>query len=179
MHDQTFLNEYFSTHWRSNGHKYIYSGYAILDKINADTDTVIDIGCGANPFKGKIANLTGIDPSDIGADVVSTIEDYNTDNKYDVALCLGSINFGSDTIIANQIEKVNDLLNDKSKVFWRLNPGQQDHRNEECKQINFYPWTFDLLAEFAALYGFTQSNCAHDHNGNHMRLYAEWSRDIQ
>jgi len=179
MHDQKFLNDYFAKTWCPSTSKYIYSGYAILDKINAEYDNVIDVGCGANPFKGKIDNLTGIDPSDIGADIVSTIEDYKTDAKYDVALCLGSINFGSDTIIANQIEKVNDLLNDKAKVFWRLNPGQQDHRNEECKQINFYPWTFDLLQEFATMYGFEQINCAKDHNGNHMRLYAEWTREAR
>jgi len=175
MHNQQFLNEYFTNTWCPSTSKYIYSGYAILDKIS-ESDTVIDVGCGANPFKGKIKNLTGIDPTDHGADVVTTIENFETQNTYDVALCLGSINFGDQTIIAKQIEKVNSLLSPNAKVFWRLNPGQHDHNNELCQQIDFYPWSFAELNEFAEQYGFEQINCAHDTNGKHMRLYAEWTR---
>ena len=39
---QGFLNEYFSKTWCSTTSKYIYSGYAIADKI-LDDDNVIDI----------------------------------------------------------------------------------------------------------------------------------------
>jgi len=180
MHDQNFLNNYFANNWCASTSKYIYSGYAILDKIS-DSDNVVDVGCGHNPFKGKIKNLIGFDPAyHNDADVQSTIEHFNSlrtfDVAFDVALCLGSINFGTHSIIANQIEKVNALLNQKAKIFWRLNPGQHDHGNKECADIDFYPWTFEKLNEFAVQYGFKQVNCAEDTNGQHMRLYAEWVR---
>jgi hypothetical protein len=176
MHDQKFLNDYFTNTWCPSTSKYKYSGYAILDRIDKMSDFVIDIGCGSNPFKGKIRHLVGIDPTDHGADIITTIEDFNPTNRYNVALCLGSINFGDESIIAKQIEKVNSLLTPKAKVFWRLNPGQHDHGNKLCDKIDFYPWTFEKLNEFAKKYGFKQTNCQEDHNGLHMRLYAEWVR---
>ena len=181
MHNQEFLNEYFSKSWCSSTDKYIYSGYAICDKISEE-DYVIDIGCGGNPFKGHISKLLGIDPANDAADIKTTIEEFVPNQKYNVALCLGSINFGNETIIAKQIKKVNDLLHPCSKVFWRLNPGQHDHvdRNHnhinKCDQIDFFPWSFEKLAEYAKKYGFEQINCAHDSNGDHIRLYAEWVR---
>lgn len=175
QHNQLFLNEYFTNTWCPSTSKYVYSGYAIVDKIRA-TDFVVDVGCGTNPFKGKIRHLVGIDPTNHGADIVTTIEDYTPVTKFDVALCLGSINFGSAEIIAEQIKKVNSILNEKAKIFWRLNPGQADHGNDLCSDIDFYPWTFEKLNGYAELYGFEQVNCAHDTNGDHMRLYAEWVR---
>lgn len=182
MHDQKFLNDYFSKFWCSSTDKYIYSGYAIAEKLN-DNDYVIDIGCGTNPFKGHIKNLLGIDPTNIGADVVTTIEDFEPNRSYDVALCLGSINFGTEDIIANQIRKVNSLLHHNARVFWRLNPGQHDHVNTQkehldaCDEIDFFPWSFETLGQYASKYGFEQVNCANDTNGDHVRLYAEWKRD--
>jgi len=175
MHNQKFLNNYFTDTWSSRTTDYIYSGYAILDKLS-NSDKVLDVGCGTNPFKGKIKNLIGIDPTDHGADIVTTIEDFTPLTKFDVALCLGSINFGSEHIIANQIEKINNLLLPTAKVFWRLNPGIQDHNNPECEDIEFYPWTFERLADYATKYGFNQIECAMDSNGEHVRLYAEWHR---
>ncbi len=173
MHNQSFLNNYFTNNWRSSISKYIYSGYAILNKIS-DSDSVIDIGCGTNPFKGKIKNLIGIDPTHVGADIINTIENFESSTQFDVALCLGSINFGTDEIISNQINKVNSLLKPTAKVFWRLNPGRHDHPDKLCEYVDFYPWTFEKLNEYAKEYGFTQINCAKDTDGIVVRLYAEW-----
>lgn len=175
MHDQNYLNNYFSKIWHRDISNYIYSGYALLDKIHP-MDHVIDIGCGDNPFKGKIKKLVGVDPANPKADVISTIEDFDPGIKFDVALCLGSINFGSDLIIMNQIHKVNQLLNKRASVYWRLNPGLHDHGNNESDIIDFYPWSFPRLKFFANLYGFKQSNCAFDTDGHVIRLYAEWHR---
>lgn len=175
MHDQKFLNDYFSNHWCSTTSKYIYSGYAIAEKIS-DFDTVIDIGCGSNPFKSCVNDLVGIDPATDQADIKTTLEDFIPEYKFDVALCLGSINFGTDDIIAKQIECVNNLLDVNARVFWRLNPGQHDHQDPLCRQIDFYPWTFEKLKRFAEFYDFEQTNCALDWNTQHVRLYAEWHR---
>ena len=156
----------------------------IIDKIQPD-DEVIDVGCGRNQFKKHINKLTGIDPARDEADIKCTIEDFNPKLKFDVALCLGSINFGDYENIANQINKLNDLLHPCARVFWRLNPGQHDHNNRmhnhipQCDDLELFPWTFDLLNGFAKEYQFEQINCAIDSNGEHTRLYAEWIRGFQ
>ena len=176
MINQSFLNNYFSTSWNVNPAQYIYSGYAILNKIN-DDDMVLDVGCGYHPFKGKLKNIIGIDPANNAADILTTIEDYIPDRLFDVAICFGSINFGDDSIIEKQISKVNSCLKNKARIFWRCNPGLHDHKNEECKQIEFYPWTFERLNEYAKMHGFIQKNSAMDTNKNNIRLYTEWHRN--
>ncbi len=175
MHDQNFLNEYFANKWTSSLDDYIYSGKAIVNKIHKDC-RVLDVGCGSNHFKEHFPNLVGIDPASAAADVLTTIEDYETDIKFDVALCLGSINFGGRDVVARQIAKVVSLLNDKSRVYWRLNPGWADHDHEDCNQIQFFPWSFETLYEFACQHGFHQVNAHWDTNGKHRRLYVEWWR---
>jgi hypothetical protein len=178
MHDQQKLNEYFSSKWDTNAiHKFIYSGTALAKKISLD-EYVLDVGCGANLFKPLIPNLTGIDPTNMGADIVTTIEDFIPDRLYDVAFCLGSINFGTDDIIAKQIDKVVSCLAESSRVYWRLNPGVHDHAHDDFKEIEVYPWTLEKLWEHAKKHGYCQVNCAHDStsDGNNRRLYAEWIR---
>ncbi len=70
--DQLSLDKYFSTHWQSNIDQYQYSGWALTKKIKL-SESVLDVGCGTNPFKTKIANLTGIDPAFDEADFKCTI----------------------------------------------------------------------------------------------------------
>ena len=92
-------------------------GWSLIDQV-FDEEFVIDVGCGPNPFKGKIKNLVGIDPAYDEADYNVTIEEFTTDDKFDVAFCLGSINFGSfDTIIA-QIDRVVNLLKPNARIYW-------------------------------------------------------------
>lgn len=175
MHDQTILNKYFSSSWGSSLSGYVHSGYAVLDRISP-TDHVIDVGCGPNFFKGRLPHVVGVDPAHPNADVYSTIEEFETDRLFDVALCFGSINFGTEDIITKQIDKINSLLKPSAKVFWRLNPGFYDHHNSEQYKIHLYAWSFPRLNKFAEQYGFTQMNCAYDTNGQNLRLYAEWIR---
>ena len=56
--NQNKLNTYFSTKWKSNLNQYQYSGWNLIDKVK-DDEWVLDVGCGPNPFKGKIKNLIG------------------------------------------------------------------------------------------------------------------------
>jgi hypothetical protein len=93
-----------------------------------------------------------------------------------VATCLGSINFGSEEVIARQIDKVVSCLKPTSRIYWRLNPGRKDHDSELCNRIPFFPWTFEKLKEFADKYGFNQSNIEYETDGKVIRLYAEWHR---
>jgi hypothetical protein len=166
------LNEYFSKTWKSNLDQYQYSGWALIDLIQPG-ETVIDVGCGFNEFRGRIPNLIGIDPAFAEADYRLSIEGFQTAERFDVAFCLGSINFGNEETILNQIKHVIRLLKPSARIYWRCNPGLADHGNEECKNIEFFPWTLDKHVKYSEQFGFRLMTCRWD-SGN--RLYAEWSR---
>jgi hypothetical protein len=175
--NQTYLNYYFGTIWHKNSspfEKFEKSGKQLLSKIDVN-ETVVDIGCGVNPFKQYLPNLIGIDPAFDQADFKCTIEDFNTDSKFDVALCLGSINFGDVNTIEKQISKVTSLLKPKARIFWRCNPGQQDHPNEECKEIIFYPWTIAEHVRLSEKFNFKLVECSWENNNK--RIYAEWQKN--
>jgi hypothetical protein len=166
------LNDYFATTWKSKIDHYKYSGWALVDKIQPG-ETVIDVGCGFNEFRGHIPNLIGIDPANAMADYRLSIEGFQSAERFDVAFCLGSINFGNEATILNQISHVVRLLKPIARIYWRCNPGNFDHGNEECKNIDFYPWTIEKHTELAEQFGFKLPIVNWD-NGN--RIYAEWSR---
>jgi len=176
--NQQLLNTYFSTAWRNrnrNFGNYQFSGFGLIDKVQLG-ERVIDIGCGINPFKGHIPNLIGIDPAFPEADYQITLEDYvKTNNliRFNVAFCLGSINFGNKDDIEYQISLIVKLLRKKcgSRIYWRCNPGRKDHGNTECEEIPFYDWSFDEHVRLADLFNFEITEMEWDTNN---RIYAEW-----
>jgi hypothetical protein len=176
--DQQLLNIYFATAWRNRKRDfgdYRFSGFGLIDKIQPN-ERVIDIGCGFNPFKGHIPDLVGIDPAFPEADYQLSLEDYivaNTTSKFNVAFCLGSINFGEREHIENQIKLITGLLctDAKSRIYWRCNPGRKDHNNSECEEIPFYDWSFDEHIRLAKLFNFEITELEWDSNN---RIYAEW-----
>jgi hypothetical protein len=170
--NQSQLNEYFATKWKSNLDQYLYSGWNLINNVT-DNDWVLDIGCGPNPFKGKIKNLIGIDPAFDESDFKVALEEFKTNQKFDIAFCLGSINFGDRDKIITQIQLIVNLLNQNSKIYWRCNPGLFDHQNKECKKIHFYPWTIEDHHEFSKYFGF---ECVDIKNDTNNRIYAEWKR---
>jgi hypothetical protein len=175
--DQQYLNNYFNTVWRGRQRsldQYQYSGWELIGKVRPG-ERVIDIGCGDHPFKQRIANLVGIDPAFPEADYQLTLEEFvrlHNAQKFNVAFCLGSINFGTQEEIEHQISLVKRTLRERnSRIYWRCNPGQKDHGNTECNEIDFYPWTFDEHIRLAELFGFTVVALEWDTNN---RIYAEW-----
>jgi hypothetical protein len=61
--DKMYLNRFFGEIWKPNTDIYQYSGWKIVEEINKQSPrAVLDVGCGYNPFKGRIKNLRGIDP---------------------------------------------------------------------------------------------------------------------
>ena len=170
---QQDLNNYFSTTWQSSIDQYQYSGWSLVGKIRAN-EYVLDVGCGFNEFKSRISNLTGLDPANDCADVKLPIEEYSPPNKFDVALCLGSINFGNKLTIMNQIACVINCLKPTARIYWRCNPGLADHGNEACKDIDFYPWSINEHVKLSELFGFRLTVCCWDTG----RIYAEWSRSV-
>jgi hypothetical protein len=171
-HNQDYLNFYFANVWKPGYNPDGKTCNQILAKIKPD-DWVLDVGCGNNPFAGKIKTLVGIDPANDNAHIKCTIEDFASDIvKFDVALCLGSINFGDDAVIERQIAKVITHLKPTAKIFWRCNPGQRDHGNKDCEQIDFYPWSFEKQIMYADRFGFKILELSWDDR----RIYAEWQR---
>jgi hypothetical protein len=169
---QQDLNNYFNTHWRGQFNQYLHSGLSLAKKIKSD-EWVLDIGCGINPFKTLIANLIGIDPAFEQADVMTTLEDFKIDRQFDVAFCLGSINFGNEENIKNQIRYVLKFLKPQARIYWRCNPGLKDHGNSQCLDIDFFPWSPMLLKEYAQEFGFKVVEIKEDFNN---RIYCEWTR---
>jgi len=180
MHNQNLLNEYFSTKWKPNSNIHTYSGPAVIAQKISAHEQVLDVGCGQNPFKTLLPNVVGIDPAFAEADVHCTIEQFETDQRFDVATCLGSINFGTEQTIRTQIAKVVSLLKPQARIYWRLNPGRKDHADPACEQVPFFPWTLDFLNELAAEHGFRQQNAQTESGASLgkdvVRLYAEWHR---
>lgn len=175
MHNQEQLNEYFSKHWKP-GHSRGLTSHARLATLISNDEWILDAGCGANPFKDLGKQVVGIDPAFDQADIKCTIEEYIPDRQFDVATCLGSINFGDEEVITRQIDKVVSCLKPTSRIYWRLNPGRHDHDNTECEDVPFFPWTFEKLREFADKHNYKQTVEEIDEHPTRPRLYAEWHR---
>jgi hypothetical protein len=176
MHDQEYLNDYFRHHWQPSIDAYNYSAYDVIAKKILPHEWLLDVGCGANPFKGLVKNAVGIDPARDEADFRVTIEEFAASKRFDVAVCLGSLNFGNDAVISRQIQHVVNCLKPTARIYWRLNPGRRDHASEKCQGIAFYPWSHRRLQDFASLHNFHQYNEQTETNGKVVRLYAEWHR---
>ena len=170
--NQDFLNDYFANTWKGSFNEYLYSGYALVDKIQPN-EWVLDVGCGWNNFKDKIPNLVGIDPAGMGADITVGIDEYKPSRLFDVAFCLGSINFGDEDRIVKQIEKVVACLKPWGRIYWRCNPGLKDHGNNRVVQVEFFDWSFEKQAEMADRFGFKIAEMRWDQG---KRIYAEWIR---
>jgi len=176
--NQTQLNQYFATTWRERDRsiaQYQYTGFELVKQI-ASGESVIDVGCGTNPFVDLIPNIIGIDPAFPEATHQVSLEDYvsNYPNAgYDVAFCLGSINFGTVDDIEHQIRLLTQILKANSRIYWRCNPGRRDHGNEECNSVPFYAWSFDEHYRLAEKFGYSVAELAWDTNN---RIYSQWRK---
>lgn len=155
------LEVYFSKFWPNKTMEFERSGAALVDKVNALNPTsVLDVGCGYNPYKGKINNLVGIDPYvRQGPDIQQTIYEYYTENKetqHDVVLCMGSINFGPYNKIIQEIDMVDQLTKQGGHQFWRVNPGIT-HKSESfplVSLIEWFPWSTEFVHKICDVYGY-------------------------
>lgn len=165
--------DYFEKSWKPNTDKFKYSGWGLLNLIRED-ETVLDIGCGYNEFKSHLGDrVYGIDPANDCADERTAIEFFKTDKQWDVVLCLGSLNFGMPATVEYQVERAVELCKPGGRIFWRQNPGDQDHPWDGVENIKFFPWTMDLNYEWAKKFGCTVVECKWDSNN---RIYAEWRK---
>jgi len=169
--DVACLHKYFSKYWNNDMKKWKYSGLALIDEVNSlKPRAVLDVGCGYNEFRGKIDNLIGIDPYNDRADLqVSTLE-YRTDQKFDVIMCLGSVNFGSRDKIIAEMGRCVDLLEDGGTMFFRVNPGVQ-HDKPEAKWIEFFAWNVPFIIELSEMFNLKILDIRDDSNQRKYFIY--------
>lgn len=148
--DRAVMEKYFAKVWQPKTKKYKYSGLSVIDEINnLKPRSVVDLGCGYNEFKGKINNLVGIDPYNIKADLQLSVLDYMPKEKHDIAIALGSVNFGSvDSILQELHHIVNNVIVPGGLIFFRGNPGQM-HDAPEARWIDFFEWTPSFIQNSA------------------------------
>ncbi len=169
--DDACLNKYFSKYWQNDMKKWKYSGLSLINEVNdLKPRAVLDVGCGYNEFKGKIKNLIGIDPYNNLADIeVGTLE-YKTDQKFDVILCLGSVNFGSKDKIIAEVSRCVNLLADGGTMFFRVNPGVQ-HDKPEADWIEFYAWNVPFIIELSEMFNLKILDIRDDTNQRKYFIY--------
>ena len=165
------LHKYFSKSWQNDMKKWKYSGVQLIDEVNSlKTWSVLDVGCGYNEFKGRIDNLVGIDPYNDKADLqISTLE-YKTAEKYDVILCLGSVNFCDRDKIVAEVGRCVNLLADNGTMFFRVNPGVQ-HDKPEADWIEFFAWNVPFIIELAEIYNLKILDIRDDTNQRKYFIY--------
>jgi SAM-dependent methyltransferase len=169
--DDACLNRYFSKHWAADMKKWKYSGVTLIDEVNSlKPRAVLDVGCGYNEFKGKIDNLIGIDPYNDQADLQVSTLDYKTDHRFDVILCLGSVNFGGRDKILAEVESCVNLLAEGGTMFFRVNPGLQ-HVKPESKWIEFFAWNVPFIIELAAMFNLKVLDIRDDTNSRKYFVY--------
>jgi hypothetical protein len=148
---ERYIHRFFSEMWRPRTAEYDHSGWALVDEINRlNPRSVLDVGCGYHPFKGRIHNLVGIDPYNDAADYEVDILDYDVKpGSHDVIIALGSINFNSQEYLERRFAKCVELLAPGGRFYLRANPGIP---HKTGPYVDIFPWSFGVVTEFANRY---------------------------
>lgn len=145
---ERYINRFFGEIWKPRTGDYDYTGWELAEEVNKlNPRSVLDVGCGYHPFKGRINNIVGIDPYNNCADYMVDILDYV--GKHDVVIALGSINFNSRDEIEARFKKCVDLLDQGGKFHLRANPGIA---HKTGPYVDIFPWSFEVVKEFADTY---------------------------
>jgi len=148
---ERYTKRFFAEIWKPRTGEYDHSGWALAEEIaKQNPKSVLDVGCGYHPFKGRIPNLIGIDPYNNCADYEVDILDYKVKpESHDHIIALGSINFNSKEDIEQRFAHCVTLLAPGGKFYLRANPGIP-HKNGPY--VDIFPWTFEIVNEFAEKY---------------------------
>ena len=169
---ERYILRFFSEIWKPRTGDYEHTGWELADEINQlNPVSVLDVGCGYHPFKGRIQNLIGIDPYNNCADYEVDILDYKVKpESHDVIIALGSINFNSREDIQARFAHCVSLLRPGGKFFLRANPGIT---HKTGPYVEIFAWTFEVVNEFAELYNLKLDTFKRDANE---RLYFVYTK---
>jgi SAM-dependent methyltransferase len=169
---ERYTHRFFAEIWKPRTGDYEHTGWSLVDEINAlEPQSVLDVGCGYHPFKGRIQNLVGIDPYNNCADYEVDILDYKVKpESHDVIIALGSINFNSRDDIEQRFSHCVDLLKPGGKFYLRANPGIT---HKTGPYVEIFPWTFEVVNEFAETYNLKLDTFKRDAND---RLYFVYTK---
>ena len=166
---ERYIDRFFREIWKPRTGDYDYTGWQLADEINAlKPRSVLDVGCGYHPFKGRIDNLIGIDPYNSCADYMVDVLDYV--GSHDVVIALGSINFNSRNEIEARFAKCVELLDTGGRFYLRANPGIP---HKTGPYVDIFPWTFEVVKEFADKYNLKLLEFKRDANE---RLYFSYQK---
>jgi SAM-dependent methyltransferase len=159
--DARYLNWFFGEIWKPRTEQYQWTGYRIAEEIcRADPKRVLDVGCGYNPFKGRIPNLVGIDPYNNCADFMVDILDYRVEPaSFDHVIALGSINFNGREDIEERFAATVNLLAPGGHLWMRCNPG---HSHKNGPWVEIFPWSFDVAYDLSKKYNLTLETLKQD-----------------
>ncbi len=170
--DQRYIHRFFAEIWKPRTNEYSHTGWELADEINRlNPESVLDVGCGYHPFKGRIQNIVGIDPYNDQADYEVDILDYRVKPaSHDVIIALGSINFNSRDEIEQRFAHCVSLLKTGGKFYLRANPGIP---HKAGPYVDIFPWSFEVVNEFAEKYRLHLDTFKRDANE---RLYFVYTR---
>ena len=170
--DRRYLTRFFGEIWRPNTELYQYTGWDLAKKISdMNPQNVLDVGCGYHPFKGKIKNLTGIDPFNSAAEYQVDILDYKVrPGTYDHIMALGSINFNSKEDIELRFAHCVNLLMPGGCFWLRANPGIS---HAAGPYVDIFNWTFEVVNELGDKYGLKLIEFKKDQNN---RLFFSYKK---
>jgi hypothetical protein len=172
------MESYFGGVWKDHNFEgYEYSGYQVVEHVNAQKpSSVLDIGCGYNRFRNCIPGLIGIDPYNSEAHLRLSLEDYYAYDfpPADIALCLGSINFGDEETIDSQIKMLDKLW--LKECIFRVNPGIA-HDWAEHDGITWYQWKKEKINSIASSYNYNLA-CLEEETSpqGHLRYYFRYTK---
>ena len=124
----------------------------VVDRIKY-AKSVIDIGCGFNPYKKFNHNLTGVDLVNEEADEVCDILDFDSMGlKYDVAICYGILHFNSYDWIRERLEWAVNHIKEDGEILIKVNPSKKEDQAVELRssdvkdQLSSAPCSSDNLS---------------------------------
>lgn len=161
---ERYIHRFFAEIWKPRTNDYDYTGWQLAEEVNKlNPKSVLDVGCGYHPFKGRINNIVGIDPYNNCADYMVDVLDYV--GSHDVIIALGSVNFNSKAELEARFKKCVDMLTPGGKFYLRANPGVP---HKTGPYLDIFPWTFEIVKEFAERYNLKLETFKKDANE---RLY--------
>jgi len=170
---ERYILRFFGEIWKPRTDDYSHTGWQLAEEINKLKPTsVLDVGCGYHPFKGRIQNLVGIDPYNNCADYQVDILDYKVKpESHDVIIALGSINFNSKDEIEARFGHCIGLLMKGGRFYLRANPGIP---HKTGPYVDIFPWSFEVVNEFAEKYNLKLLEFKKDAND---RLYFVYQKN--